>query len=288
MEQAMKNVASTSWTLAAVAFATVACLVMVAVVAAPVAEAGPAQSSATERQIEERVRVELEARMQQLITRLQELETVGEIDLRDLQRRLEVSIVDQARLREVMELRVAEAVAQSNRRVEEANVRIGATTRRAMETAKEALQRAGQVRGGFSLRGNCDLFAEQVLDHAEELGITDDQAEQIRAAQRAGRRDGIERRADTEVAEIDLEVLYEADGPDLAAVRAKLEELAMLQVDRQMARLSLRREVRQILTATQLEDWDDMRGDDEIHLVISGVSTSWSNISWSNFGRFGC
>ena len=283
----MKNVASKPRTLAAVAFATVACLVVVAVVSVPVVEAGQAQSSATETQNEERVRAELEARMSQLINRLQELEAVRELDLQDLQRRLETTVVNEARFRELMELRVAEAAAQSNQQVEEARVRVEEITRRAMEVAEEAVQRAGEVRR-FSLRNNCDLFGEQVLDHAEELGITDDQSEQIRTAQRAGRRAGIERRADTEVAEMDLEAFYEADELDLAAVRAKLEELAMLQVDSQMAGLSLRRQVRQILTPTQLEDWDDMRGDDEMHLVISGVATSWSSIGWSNFGRFGC
>ncbi len=283
----MKNVASKPWTLAAVAFATVACLVVVVVASVRVVEAGQAQSSATETQNEERVRAELEARMSQLITRLQELEAGRELDLQDLRRRLETTVVNEARLRELMELRVAEAAAQSNRQVEEARVRVEEITRRAMEAAEQAMQRAGQIRG-FTLRSNCDLFGEQVLDHAEELGITDDQAEQIRAAQRTGRRDGIERRADTEVAEIDLEALYEVDELDLAAVRAKLEELAMLQVDSQMAGLSLRRQVRQILTPTQLEEWSDMRGDDDVHLVISGVSTSWSNIGWSNFGRFGC
>ena len=283
----MKNVASKPWTLAAVAFATVACLVVVVVASVRVVEAGQAQSSATETQNEERVRAELEARMSQLITRLQELEAGRELDLQDLRRRLETTVVNEARLRELMELRVAEAAAQSNRQVEEARVRVEEITRRAMEAAEQAMQRAGQIRG-FTLRSNCDLFGEQVLDHAEELGITEDQAAQIRAAQRAGRRDGIERRADTEVAEIDLEALYEVDELDLAAVRAKLEELAMLQVDSQMAGLSLRRQVRQILTPTQLEEWSDMRGDDDVHLVISGVSTSWSNIGWSNFGRFGC
>ncbi len=283
----MKNVASKPRTLAAVAFATVACLVVVAVVSVPVVEAGQAQSSATETQNEERVRAELEARMSQLISRLQELEAVRELDLQDLQRRLETTVVNEARFRELMELRVAEAAAQSNQQVEEARVRVEEITRRAMEVAEEAVQRAGEVRR-FSLRNNCDLFGEQVLDHAEELGITNDQSEQIRTAQRAGRRAGIERRADTEVAEMDLEALYEADELDLVAVRAKLEELAMLQVDSQMAGLSLRRQVRQILTPTQLEDWDDMRGDDEMHLVISGVTTSWSGIGWSNFGRFGC
>ncbi|MCH7825794.1 MAG: hypothetical protein IH849_13420 [Acidobacteria bacterium] len=283
----MKNIASKSRTLAAVAFATVACLVVVAVASVPVVEAGQAQSSATETQNEERVRAELEARMSQLITRLQELEAVRELDLQDLQRRLETTVVNGARLRELMKLRVAGAAAQSNQQVEEVRIRVEEITRRAMEVAEEAVQRAGLVRA-FNLRSNCDLFGEQVLDRAEELGITDDQAEQIRAAQRAGRRDGIERRADTEIAEMDLEALYEVDEPDLAAVRAKLEELAMLQVDSQMAGLSLRRQVRQILTPTQLEEWGDLRGDDEIHLVISGVSTSWSSIGWSNFGRFGC
>lgn len=283
----MKNVASKPRTLAAVAFATVACLVVGAVASVPVVEAGQAQSSATETQNEERVRAELEARMSQLITRLRELDVMREIDVVNLQRRLETVALNGERLRELTEMRFAEATTRSDQQVEESRVRVEEITRRALEAVEEAMQRAGQLRV-FNLRSNCDLFGEQVLDHAEDLGLTDDQGEQIRAAQRAGRRDGIERRADTEVAELDLEALSEVDEPDLAAVRAKLEELAMLQVDTQMASLSLRQEVRQILTPTQLEEWEDMRGNDDIRLVISGVSTSWSNVSWSNFGRFGC
>ena len=281
----MKNFVSTPRPLAAVAFAAVACLLLIT--AAPGVQAGQEQSAATEAEIAARVRAELEARMVQLTAQLRELEAAREIDLESLRRQLEQGALSAERLQELTQMRLAEAMARNEQQAQASEVRVEEITRRAMEAAEEAMQRAGQVRS-INLRGGCDVFGERVLDRAEDLALSDDQIDQIRAAQRASRRDGIGRRADTEVAEMDLEALYEADNPDLAALRAQLEALAMLQVDNQMAGLALREQVREIMTPAQREQWDDLRGDDNV-LVISGVSlTRWSGDGWSNFGRFGC
>jgi len=152
----------------------------------------------------------------------------------------------------------------------------------ALVSAERALQRAPRA---MTIRGigSCDSFGELVLDYAEDLELTEDQIDTVRGSQRAARRDGIERRADIEVAEMDLEALYEADDPDLAAVRAKLEALAMLRVDEQMAGFTLRREVRAALTPDQLDKLDEQRADhDNIRIVVSGFSTS------HRIGRIGC
>jgi hypothetical protein len=159
--------------------------------------------------------------------------------------------------------------------------RVEDITRRAMEQAEQALRRAGRV-STLRLRGGCDAFGDTVLEFSEEFGLSDDQVAQIREAQRAARRDRIERNADIEIGEMDLDELYEADQPDLAGIRVKLEELALLGVDNQMAGLSLRQQVRGILTPEQLEEFEDLRGDDDIRVIISGVGPSWS------MRRFGC
>ncbi len=165
---------------------------------------------------------------------------------------------------------------------DEALRRARESTRRALASAQLAIQRAP---GAVTIRGigGCESYGELALDYAEELELTEDQTDAIRALRRAARRDGIERRADIEVAEMDLEALYEVADADLAAVRAKLEELAMLEVDNEMAGFMLRQEVRSALTPAQLDELDELGADhDNIRIVVGGWPTR------TNFGRIGC
>lgn len=254
----MKNVASKPWTLAAVVVTTLACLAAFALVSVPVAEAQ--QSSASEEEIAARVRAELEARMAQVRSQLSER-----------MRELEREIIEQSTRYSELQGGFAE---RRMRRVEE-------ITRRAMEQAEQALRRTGRF-STLRWRGSCDSFGDTVLEFSEDLGLSDDQVAEIREAQRTARRARIERNADSEIGEMDLEALYEAEQRDLASVRAKLEELAMLGVDNQMAGLSLSQQVRGVLTPAQREQLDELRNDDDIHIVINAVGSSWS------VGRFGC
>ena len=281
MEQAMKNVASQPWTLAAVVVTTLACLAVFALLSVPVAEAQ--QSSGSEEEIAARVRAELEVRLaqmkSQLSERMQELESLQQFDFQDMERQLE-TVLDEARLREIIEQSTRYSELQSGF-TEERMRRVEEITRRAMQQAEQGLRRAGRV-STFRLRGGCDAFGDTVLEFSEEFGLSDDQVAQIREAQRAARRGRIERNADIEIGEMDLEALYEAEQPDLAGIRTKLEELALLGVDNQMEGLSLRQQVRGILTPEQLEQFEDQRGGGDIRVIISGVGSSWS------MSRFGC
>lgn len=271
----MKNVASKPWTLAAVVVTTLACLAVFALISVPAAEAQ--QSGAGEEEIAARVRAELEARLaqikSQLSERMRELESLQEFDFQNMERRFETAM-DQVRLREIIE--------ESTQRFELQSGVAEERMRRAMESAQQAVRRAGRVSTLRLRGGGCDAFGDTVLEFSEEFGLSDDQVARIREIQRTARRDRIGRNADIEIGEMDLEALYEADPPDLAVVRAKLEELALLGVDNQMAGLSLRQQVRGILTPEQLEQFEELRSDDDIHIVISGVGSSWS------MGRIGC
>jgi exonuclease VII large subunit len=279
----MKNVASKPWTLAAVVVTTMVCLAAFALVSVPVVEAQ--QSGASEEEIAARVRAELEARLaqvnQRILEQMRQLEAMREVDVEKLQQELQMLTENGARFRELAELSAQRAAELHSQTSEETRRRTGELTRRAMEQAEQAVRRAGRV-STLRMRGGCNAFGDTVLELSEDLGLSDDQVTQIREAQRTARRDRIERNADVEIGEMDLEALYEADQPDLTSIRAKLEELAILGVDNQMAGLSLAQQVRGILTPQQLEQFEDLRGDDDFRVIISGVGSSWS------VGRIGC
>jgi len=280
----MKNVASHK-TLAAVAFATVACLMLFAVVLVQPLEATQQQST-SEEEVAAKVKAEFEAKLAEMTQRLQErfaeLEAVGELDIEKMLQAIQALSMDEAHLEEVLEARLQAAQLHTN----EALHRAQEVQVRAMESAERAFQRA-RIAGVSVGRGGCEVYGESVLDFTEDLELTDDQSDQIRAVQRDTRRAGIERRADIEVAEMDLESLYEADQPDLTAIRSQLEVLATLDVDNQIAGLALRQQVRQTLTPAQIGTLDDMRKTDETRsfVVYSGGTGGGRTI---RLGGFDC
>lgn len=250
-----------------------------------VASASPvlaAQQSGAGGEEVARVRAELRARLehinQQLMEQMSRIGSLNEAELQSLQAQLEALQVNEEHIRQA----VAESLQRAGAVQERASVeamaryqqelqRARAAQERALVSARQAMERArvGMVR----LRSGCGVFGEAVLDLADELSLTDEQVGQIREAQRSARRASIGRNADIEVGQMDLEALYEADQPDLAAIRAKLEELAMLGVDEQMSGLQLREQVRAILTPEQREQLEDLRSGDVMDIVVPGAGT---------------
>ncbi len=115
------------------------------------------------------------------------------------------------------------------------------------------LRRISLHRGGMS--------AEGILAQAEHLGLSDEQVDQIRGASKAHRRAGITRKAEIEIAELDLkEMLADADTADLNAVEAKMQEIAGFKVADRIAELRLRQQVRGVLSPEQREQLEDERG----------------------------
>lgn len=273
----MKKFPSQRGALATVAVLTLMLAALFVVAEVPTVEAQ--QSGASEEEIEARVRAELQARLaqinQRLMERMQQLEGLRAGELEAAQRQLEELQVQEARIRELVEYNAQQAGDVQSRAAERAEREYAEAMRRAMASAEQAMQRAR----GFStmrIRSGCDVFGDTVLDYAGDLGLSDEQQDAIREAQRATRREAIERNADIEVGEMDLEALYENDEPDLAAIRAKLQELAMLGVDNQVAGLQLRQQVRDILTTEQRQQLDDLRGDRDFNIVIAGPGNRWT------------
>ena len=209
-----------------------------------------------------------------------------EVRLAEVKQHVEEELARIQALRQDQLAQVNEQVAQLQSQSVEESLRLAReSTRRALESAELALQRRGRdVQIISSAWGvHCDDFGWEVLDYADDLGLSDEQIEQIRGMQRDFRRASIQRRADIEVAEMDLETLYDADPLDLTAIRAQLEGVAQMRVDGEIGGLQLRQDVRQILTPEQLDDYEEMREDGEHFRVVVAGAGRLSRVS-----RFGC
>ncbi len=101
-------------------------------------------------------------------------------------------------------------------------------------------------------------MASRALANAEEIGLTGEQEEQIRALQRENRRAQIRRNADTQIGEMDLEEMMSAESSDLDAIEQMMREIANYEVDERMARLRLDRSAKAILTEAQRDELEEM------------------------------
>ncbi len=101
-------------------------------------------------------------------------------------------------------------------------------------------------------------IASRALANAEEIGLTEEQEEQIRGLGRENRRAQIRRNADTQIAEMDLEEMMGAEGADLDAIEEMMRVIANYEVDERMARLRLDRSAEAILTAAQRDELEEL------------------------------
>lgn len=163
------------------------------------------------------------------------------------------------------ELAAREALAAAMQEVmthREAAMAQGEEARAQLERAHERMRmvapQLARLRSLSMLGGGS---TEHLLANAEELGLTAEQQESLRGADKAARRERIERDARVQVAELDLEdMVRDADTADLSAVEAKMMEIAQLRVQGRIADLRLRRQIDGILTPEQRDKAKEMGG----------------------------
>jgi len=247
---------------------TVAAFALVVLVALPVAasqEAGSQELTAQEEEILAKVKEEVKAAMAEMKESLakmkEELAAMheGGMLLREFNTHIDDLELDEEAM--VRELKLAQE--ETKHAMEGARMAAELKLRRVPE-----LYFAGEAPHVWSWRSA--EYGSFVLDLAEKLALTDVQQNQIRDLQRENRRQTISRRADIEVAEMDLETLEDADVPDLAAIRAHLETLGSLKIDEQIAGMQLEQDIRQVLTPeqrTQIDGIGEKFGPDRVHLI---------------------
>jgi Spy/CpxP family protein refolding chaperone len=86
-----------------------------------------------------------------------------------------------------------------------------------------------------------------------QLDLTDAQRTKLRDLHEAQARKAIQRRADMQLARMDLRKLMRADKPDVGAVNAQIDKIARMQAEGMKAAFETRIQARAVLTPEQLK-----------------------------------
>ncbi len=90
-----------------------------------------------------------------------------------------------------------------------------------------------------------------------QLDLSDAQRDKLRDLHEAHARRAIQRRADMQLARMDLHRLMRADKPDAGAVNSQIDKLARLHADGLKSRFELRMQARAVLTPEQFKKLHD-------------------------------
>jgi Spy/CpxP family protein refolding chaperone len=97
-------------------------------------------------------------------------------------------------------------------------------------------------------------------DIKSELGLNDSQYAQLKKLRMDGRKAAIRRRADLQIARLELGEMLDTAAPDEKAIAAKVKEVSELQTAALKARVDARLAVAKILTPEQREKLKHLRG----------------------------
>lgn len=95
-----------------------------------------------------------------------------------------------------------------------------------------------------------------------QLNLSDDQRTKMRGLHEAAMRKDIQRRADLQLAMLDLRKAMRADKPEAAAVNAQIDRIAKLRADAMKSRFETRMAARALLTPEQLKKLSERPGRD--------------------------
>jgi Spy/CpxP family protein refolding chaperone len=109
----------------------------------------------------------------------------------------------------------------------------------------------GAMDGTGNMAGSC-------LDHAEKLGLTDNQIMTITPLHRDMQKKQAQFTADAKIAEIELMEIMEVKDFDLDKATAAVRKIEAIQTDRHIAMLQSMKQVRSILTETQFKEMKKM------------------------------
>ena len=97
-----------------------------------------------------------------------------------------------------------------------------------------------------------------MMNRLEPLGLDEKQTEEVKAIFFRTMKEGIKKKADMGVAEIELRELFLKEPADFKAVEAKVRQIEMLRGDVLILRLKAREEIRSKLTAEQRKKFDSL------------------------------
>ena len=86
-----------------------------------------------------------------------------------------------------------------------------------------------------------------------ELNLTDDQRTKLEALHETQARKAVQRRADMQLARLDLHKLMREDRPNVSSVNSQIDKMARLHADDMKARFEMQMQVRALLTPEQVK-----------------------------------
>jgi Spy/CpxP family protein refolding chaperone len=117
----------------------------------------------------------------------------------------------------------------------------------------------GEMRGGERMgpgdrmMGHEGPLLTMMLSHSQDLGLSPEQEQKLRALRTAFAKEAVRRTAEIRVAQIDLEALLEQERWDLAQIEPTVKQVAALEGDLRVARIKTLAAGRALLTSQQLE-----------------------------------
>ena len=117
----------------------------------------------------------------------------------------------------------------------------------------------GMMHGGRMMHGNQMGMMEHgkghmfYLDRADELGLTSEQVDKLKAIHVEGRKDNIRNAAEAKIARLELSDLLSGDTWALKDVESLVRKVQTLEGDLQIRRLQAVSDARKVLTAEQLQ-----------------------------------
>lgn len=109
----------------------------------------------------------------------------------------------------------------------------------------------GRHGGGMRMLDNPEM--------REQLGLTEEQAEQLRALRSDAAKSGIRTRAELTIKQMELRELLQAEEPDRARIEKKVRELSDARYTAQMQRIDQRLAFRSVLTPDQRKEMRNLR-----------------------------
>jgi protein CpxP len=119
--------------------------------------------------------------------------------------------------------------------------------------ATEGMRGGDRMGPGDRMMGHEGPLLTMMLTHSQDLGLSPEQEQKLRALRTAFAKEAVRRTAEIRVAQIDLEALLEQERWDLAQIEPTVKQVAALEGDLRVARIKTLAAGRALLTPQQLE-----------------------------------
>lgn len=120
----------------------------------------------------------------------------------------------------------------------------------------------------------------------EELGLSQEQQEQLRQLRSQAEREGLQGRTNLQLRQMELEDLMEAEEPNEAAIQQKLREVSDARHALEQHRITQRLAMRRVLTREQYQKWQGTRRQFGRRMMGRGFGDERGFGRWGRHHRF--